>query len=99
VYEYSHALIDTLFKPKIPETNRVNKLKKFFNFVGLSVDPDGQFLHEIRRVRDFESMEDVLKRHLLDKAELPYSNEPYPGLVARPNRETQVKPLNEMVAQ
>lgn len=97
VYGYSHALIDTLFNSKVPETNRVNKLKKFFNFVGLGVDPEGNFLHEIRRVRTLEAMEDVLKRHLLDKSDKAFSEEPYPGLVARPNRETQVKPFHEMV--
>ncbi|MDA0348764.1 MAG: tRNA-dihydrouridine synthase family protein [Verrucomicrobia bacterium] len=95
VYEYAHLLIETLRKPKVPEQNYVNKLKKFFNFIGLSVDPDGHFLHEIRRVRNFEAMNDVLKRHLLDHADTSFSNEPYPGLVARPNRETQVRPLNE----
>ena len=98
VHEYAQLLIETYYKPQVPEINRVNKLKKFFNFIGLSVDPDGQFLYEIRRVRSLEAMNDVLKRHLLDKADEPFSNEPYPGLVARPNRETRVKPLTETLA-
>lgn len=98
VFQYAHLLIDTLYKPKVPEQNRVNKLKKFFNFIGLSVDPEGQFLYEIRRVRSLIDMEDVLKRHLLDKKELPFNPEPYPGLVARPNRETRVKPLSGTIA-
>ncbi len=93
VYQYAQLLIDTYYKPEIPEINRVNKLKKFFNFIGLSVDPEGQFLYEIRRVRSLEAMNDVLQRHLQEKADEPFSNEPYPGLVARPNRETRVKPL------
>ena len=95
VYQYAHLLIETLYKPNVPEQNRVNKLKKFFNFIGISVDPEGEFLYEIRRVRSLDAMEDVLKRHLLDKKEIPFSLEPYPRLVARPNRETQVKSLSE----
>jgi tRNA-dihydrouridine synthase B len=93
VYHYCHQLIDTLNKPKVPEQNRVNKLKKFFNFIGLSVDPDGLFLYEIRRVRSLADTEDVLKRHLLEKADTPFNPEPYPGLIARPNREIKVKAL------
>lgn len=95
VYVYAQSLKKALHKHTMPEQNCVNKLKKFFNFIGLSVDPEGQFLYEIRRVRTFDAMNDVLKRHLLDKGDTPFANEPYPGLVARPNRETQVKPLSQ----
>lgn len=95
VYQYAHLLVDALHKPGVPEQNRVNKLKKFFNFIGLSVDPDGSFLYEIRRVRSMDALEEVLKRHLLENPETQFSNEPYPGLVARPNRETKVKALAE----
>ena len=95
VYDYAQLLIETSHNPEVPERNRVNRLKKFFNFIGLSVDPKGQFLYEIRRVRTEDAMQDVLKRHLLDKGDTPFANEPYPGLVARPNRETQVKPMAE----
>ena len=38
-------------------------------------------------------MNDVLDRHLLRDPERPFSTEPYPGLIARPNRESPVKPL------
>tara|TARA_B100001123_G_C15341990_1_gene1035378 strand:- start:4573 stop:5583 length:1011 start_codon:yes stop_codon:yes gene_type:complete len=96
VFAYSQSLRETLFKESVPEQNQVNKLKKFFNFIGLGVDPGGQFLYEIRRVRFFEDMDDVLYRYLKVHSDKPFATEPYPGLVARPNRETQVKPLVEV---
>ena len=96
VFAYSQSLRETLFKESVPEQNQVNKLKKFFNFIGLGVDPEGQFLYEIRRVRFFEDMDDVLYRYLKVHSDKPFATEPYPGLVARPNRETQVKPLVEV---
>ena len=98
VHTYAQSLKETLVKPGVPEQNAVNKLKKFFNFIGQSVDTEGQFLYEIRRIRSFENMEDVLQRHLLDLADQPFALEPYPGLVARPNRETCVKPVANVLA-
>ena len=48
-------------KPAIDfrESAQVQKMKKYTNFIGVGVDPDGRFLHEIRRVtteRDFFSV-------------------------------------------
>ena len=34
----------------VPEALRVQKMKKYLNFVGLGVDAEGKFLHQIRRV-------------------------------------------------
>ena len=96
VFIYSKQLKEIMFKENIPERNQVNRLKKFFNFIGLSVDPDGKFLYEIRRVKSYESMDEVLHRYLRVHSDKPFATEPYPGLVARPNRETQVKPLTSV---
>ena len=96
VYEYIQRLQETFANPDVPERAWVNRLKKFFNFIGLSVDTKGQFLYEIRRVKSVKEMNDVLVRHLLKEPGKPFSTEPYPGLVARPNRESPVKPLAEV---
>ena len=96
VHAYAQLLQETFANPNVPERAWVNRLKKFFNFIGLSVDPDGQFLFEIRRVKSIAEMNAVLDRRLLRDPERPFATEPYPGLVARPNRESPVKPLTSI---
>ena len=49
VYQYIIDLYEALNKPALDEKKCVARMKKFLNFVGLSVDPDGGFLHEMRR--------------------------------------------------
>ncbi len=50
VLEYIRALYDAVCTPGIRESAQVQKMKKYLNFVGLGVEPTGQFLHRIRRV-------------------------------------------------
>jgi len=92
------AYIDLLWtetrKGRHDESRHVSYLKKFLNFVGQSVDPDGAFLKAMRRARTPEEFFRVCDEHLVhngrDKA--AFSPEPYPGLVARPNREAPEGP-------
>jgi hypothetical protein len=63
-------------------------MKKFLNFVGQSVDPDGAFLHDMRRAMTEAELFAVCARHLADRADRAFSSEPYAGVVARPNCET-----------
>lgn len=73
-----------------PDHLQVSYLKKFLNFVGEGVDPEGAFLHEMRRTRTAEAFFACCDHHLIehDRAERPFADEPYEGLVARPNHET-----------
>lgn len=68
----------------------VNHMKKFLNFVGLGVDTDGRFLHDMRRAQSKEALDAVCDRHLIDggRAAMLFPDEPIKGLVARPNCET-----------
>ncbi len=50
VLAYLHALYDAVKPPEVRELALVQKMKKYLNFVGLGVEPTGQFLHLIRRV-------------------------------------------------
>jgi tRNA-dihydrouridine synthase len=84
---YIRELRERTARPDMPERAHVNRLKKFMNFVGLSVDPHGAFLHDARRVDSYETLDAVLHRHLESRADEPFSDEPYPGLIARPSRE------------
>jgi len=47
---YLRALYEAVKPPEVRETALVQKMKKYLNFVGLGVEPTGQFLHQIRRV-------------------------------------------------
>ena len=47
---YIHDLFWSVRPPGISETAHVQKMKKYMNFLGLGLEPAGQFLHQIRRV-------------------------------------------------
>ncbi len=69
---------------------QAGRLKKFLNFVGLAVDADGRFLHEMRRTETLAQLLGVCDTHLLGaRSTEAYPDEPYRGLIARPTRETQ----------
>jgi len=87
---YIDALIEMTQATAISELGHINHLKKFLNFVGLGVDPDGQFLHAMRRVKTRDELLQLCDTALLDngKADQLYPDEPLKGLVARPNCET-----------
>ncbi len=90
VRQYVDDLFEATTFPDREGVHHVNHLKKFLNFVGLGVDTDGQFLHDMRRVKSKEELDAVCDRHLIEngRAELPFPDEPIKGLVARPNCET-----------
>lgn len=86
------AYIDRLYRatadPDVPERAHVNKMKKYLNFVGQSVDAAGAFLHDMRRTQTEAELFAVCDRHLLEQPTRAFSPEPYPGIIARPNCET-----------
>jgi tRNA-dihydrouridine synthase B len=49
VLRYIHALWEHTAQPGTREASQVMHMKRFMNFLGLGVDPEGQFLHRIRR--------------------------------------------------
>lgn len=50
VLNYVRALYDAVCSPEVKESAQVQKMKKYLNFLGVGVEPTGQFLHQIRRV-------------------------------------------------
>jgi nifR3 family TIM-barrel protein len=50
VLEYVRALYEAACSPDVLESAQVAKMKKYMNYLGLGVEPGGQFLHQIRRV-------------------------------------------------
>tara|TARA_B100000212_G_scaffold342569_2_gene330707 strand:- start:7293 stop:8339 length:1047 start_codon:yes stop_codon:yes gene_type:complete len=87
VFLYVQTLYDALKKPWITDKAQVNKMKKFLNFIGQGVDPDGQFIHLARRVQSERELFEILDRFMLSGSERYFADEPYEGLVARPNCE------------
>jgi hypothetical protein len=50
VLAYIRALYDAVCSPEVSELAHVQKMKKYMNYLGVGVDAEGQFLHQIRRV-------------------------------------------------
>lgn len=90
VRDYIERLYRATQVPGLPERLHVNKMKKYLNFVGQSVDPTGAFLHDMRRAQSETELFAVCDRHLIAEgaADREFSLEPYAGVIARPNCET-----------
>jgi tRNA-dihydrouridine synthase len=88
VREYIERLYRATQAPGLLERYHVNKMKKYLNFVGQSVDPSGAFLHDMRRTETEGELFAVCDRHLLAEPAREFVPEPYPGVIARPNCET-----------
>jgi tRNA-dihydrouridine synthase B len=88
VRDYVERLYHATRHDEFPERAHVNKMKKYLNFVGQSVDPEGAFLYDMRRTDSQAELFSVCDRHLLAEPTREFSPEPYPGVIARPNCET-----------
>ncbi len=88
VRDYVERLFEATRPPGIPEQAHVSKMKKYLNFVGQGVDPTGAFLREMRRVQSAAELFAVSDAHLLCEPARLFADEPYPGVIARPNCET-----------
>jgi tRNA-dihydrouridine synthase B len=86
--EYIERLYRETQSPVVPERYHVNKMKKYLNFVGQSVDPNGAFLHDMRRAQTEVELFSICDRHLMTEPDREFAPEPYPGVIARPNCET-----------
>jgi tRNA-dihydrouridine synthase len=87
VRDYIANLYQATAIPSAPERTQVARMKKYLNFIGQSVDPAGAFLHDMRRTQTEAELSSVCDRHLLAEPTRRYALEPFPGVVARPNRE------------
>ncbi len=90
VRQYVEDLYQATTLPDRKGHFHINHLKKFLNFVGLSVDADGKFLHDMRRTKSKAELDRICDQHLIagGRAAELYPAEPIKGLVARPNCET-----------
>lgn len=89
VRTYIDDLWEATAAPHLPELGQVARMKKFLNFVGLSVDPQGQFPKLMRRTQTQAELMQIADLFLLqnNNASTPFPSEPFPGILARPNHE------------
>lgn len=88
VYQYIQHLFTITCQDTLREKSHVNSLKKFLNFIGTGIDPEGKFLAGMRLVQSKQELFDLCDRHLLTNPEQPFAIEPYENLVARPSCES-----------
>lgn len=62
--EYIGQLYEAVKPPNLRIDAHVQKMKKYMNFIGVGVDPEGRFLHEIRRVTTEREFFEVCRRYL-----------------------------------
>jgi len=80
VLNYIRALYDAVCSNEVPESARVQKMKKYLNFIGTGVEPTGRFLYEIRRVSTRNEFFKVCECHLLH--DRPLDLEPFDPIPA-----------------
>jgi tRNA-dihydrouridine synthase B len=82
VLDYIRALYDAVLSPEIRESAQVGKMKKYLNFIGLGVEPTGQFLYQIRRVATNADFFRVCEEFLNHDEPMPL--EPFPQSAEKP---------------
>lgn len=50
VLNFVRALYEAVCSPDVSESAQVQKMKKYMNYLGVGIEPTGEFLHQIRRV-------------------------------------------------
>jgi nifR3 family TIM-barrel protein len=76
VLAYIRALYEAVCSPAARESAQVQKMKKYMNYLGVGVEPTGQFLHQIRRVTTTADLFHVCEEYLDHDRPMPL--EPFP---------------------
>ncbi|MCP5521882.1 MAG: tRNA-dihydrouridine synthase family protein [Verrucomicrobiales bacterium] len=64
VQAYIEALFEATAAPGLTAISHVQRIKKHMNFLALGVDPSGEFLHHVRRVRTQADFFALCREHL-----------------------------------
>jgi nifR3 family TIM-barrel protein len=76
VLAYVRALYEAVCSPAARESAQVQKMKKYMNYLGVGVEPTGQFLHQIRRVTTTADLFRACAQYLDHDRPMPL--EPFP---------------------
>lgn len=71
VLDYIRDLYESVCDFSMPELSHVHKMKKYLNFIGLGVEPTGEFLHNIRRVKTKKEFFHVCEQFLDHEQSMP----------------------------
>jgi len=90
VRQYVEDLYLATTRPDRTGRHHINHMKKFLNFIGLGIDTEGRFLHEMRRAQEKTQLDEICHRYMIEdgREHRLFSDEPIKGLVSRPNCET-----------
>ena len=64
VLDYLRDLFETVRPPSLRERSHVQKMKKYFNYIGIGIEPTGEFLHRIRRATDNKGLFAICEEYL-----------------------------------
>jgi len=76
VLAYVRALYKAVCSPAARESAQVQRMKKYLNYLGVGVEPTGQFLHQIRRITATADLWRVCSEFLDHNRPMPL--EPFP---------------------
>jgi nifR3 family TIM-barrel protein len=71
VLAYVCALYEAVCSPTARESEQVQRMKKYMNYLGVGVEPTGRFLHQIRRVTTTASLFNVCEEYLNHDRPMP----------------------------
>ncbi len=71
VLNYLRDLFETVRPPQISENAHVQKMKKYMNYVGMGIEPTGEFLHAIRRITTEVEFFNLCERFLNHNEPMP----------------------------
>ena len=92
VLAYVRELYETVKPPELREVALVQKMKKYMNYLAVGVDPEGQFLHQIRRVERESEFFAVCER-FLDHDEEMFVEPAFNPAQPQPSPERALPPL------
>jgi nifR3 family TIM-barrel protein len=83
VLRYITDLYEAVCNPAVRETAQVQKMKKYLGFIGVGIEPTGQFLYQIRRVVTKEDFFRTCREYLEHDRQMDLA--PFPANVAEAN--------------
>ena len=89
VYHYLQDIFYGFKLDKKKDTSALGCLKRFSNYMGLSIDEEGNFLNEMRRSESVKDFWNCCEFYFLKHPDEIFNGEIYPCLHAQPNKETE----------
>ena len=71
VLAYLRELFEAVHPPNVPERTHVQKIKKYFNYIGIGIEPTGEFLHRVRRAATATECFDICSEFLEHDRPMP----------------------------